>query len=1399
MRANSFAYTAYLVSSALLSVLIAFPVNAISIQLQNPYGIAVDGEDGLIYIADTGNILIKVFNLMGEYQTSFGESGTEEGQLLSPQAIAIDTANNDVYLLDVVVHKVLKFHRSGDSYTFVSSFGAMGTGDGECSFPRDIELGQAGNVYVCDSGNGRILRFSSSGNWLSTITPGVGGTLANPYGIDLDHEGNIYIADTENHRVVKLAPNGTLLMAFGSYGTAAGQFRYPQDVALDLSGNIFVADTDNQRIQKFEPDGTYMSSFGSFAELLSPQKVVIDDDYKLYVVDSNTNEFKIYDVRSFITDMSVEPNPFSPNGDGTEDSTTMHYTIPEPARITITIYDSNNNPVRTLVSDAEKLTADNIEVWDGVDGEGERVREGSYVCKLNAVNAANYHAPQQSITIHVEYPDGRITGTVTDGTDPLEGVMVSDGTRTDIADANGEYAIEEVPDGDYTVSATRDGYAPSSQQVNISGGSEASGVHFVLDYVGFPSISVEPASITFTGAKIEDSSSASLRSGRAKTVSAPAATSAGRRVVVKGEEIPGEYIVTFKAGLLSMQQSTTVSSLGGQILRRGYRTNIALVRVQKDVQKFVNGMATSRMVEYVEPNRRVYALGTPNDPRFSEQWGIQRIGAPAAWDLETGDDSILLAIIDSGVDYTHPDIAPNYVPGGYDFVDDDNDPYPTPDGIDNDGDFLIDEGISHGTHCAGIAAAKTDNGIGIAGVAQVKVLAERVLDSDGGGTAFDVANSINHAVVQGANVISMSIGGGGTAFEQAACQDAWDAGCLLVGAAGNDYRGPVNCPAAYPTVIAVSATNSDDQLASFSNIGQEVELAAPGVAILSAVKGGGYQSWQGTSMATPFVAGVAALMYSKNPTLTNSEVRALLQTTATDLGVPGQDVEFGYGLVNAHAAVLDDGLELPQTLAIYNEGEADLEVSSITRSASWLFVSETSFTVASGTAKELTLAINIAPLSPGTYSDTLEIRSNDPDNHVLSIPVTLNLTGEAPAAATNFRAVDTPGDQGSSISLSWVKSADDGVGQNNVVEYRVYRSTAPGVYGEPHDVIEAGRESYVDTNSISSGMYYYKIGAFNGAEALSEENRAWAADNSLPGNLDADHYVFLADLERMASMWQWDPSDPEWDPLVDLDRDDRIFLGDLEILAENWQQGTPPASKHVAEGGTNRAAQVVLEGKWVDNHLLVDIKASNAVSLMGYALIVEYDVDRLSFIEARQGNFLMKNGASAPVFLSLPNTSGKINFAHVIAGAKETSVVSGEGLLINLKFRPNGSQSIRNGQVRTTDVFLLDIERRLTRISDADLRMTPRTFALRQNHPNPFNPSTMIPFDLPKAEHVTLGIYNVLGQKVTTLISKKMEAGCYDIRWDGNDASGKAVSSGLYFYAIKAGKYHAAKKMLVLK
>jgi len=352
------------------------------------------------------------------------------------------------------------------------------------------------------------------------------------------------------------------------------------------------------------------------------------------------------------------------------------------------------------------------------------------------------------------------------------------------------------------------------------------------------------------------------------------------RLVVRFEESRNENLG---------ELNDLVTKHGGEIvntvLMEG-RTIAAVVEIPSEAKStFIVETRNRGLSEYVENSIEFQTTFVPNDPKWPVQWGPKEIHADDAWDIQIGDKSILVAVVDTGIEYTHPDLTANYVALGYDWVNNDDDP------VDDRG---------HGTHCAGIIAAEINNNIGIAGLAQVRIMAEKGLNERGIGYDDWLANAIIHATEMGANIISMSWSGDAyTRLLHEAIKYAYDAGVLLIASAGNDANEVKHYPAAYEEVVAVAATMQPPSSYSFTNYGDWVEVAAPGDNIFSTFLNSSYAYKSGTSMAAPHVAGVAALIWSQFPSVTRDWVRLRIKYTC--------DLTFGIidRTINAWKAVSD--------------------------------------------------------------------------------------------------------------------------------------------------------------------------------------------------------------------------------------------------------------------------------------------------------------------------------------------------------------------------------------------------------------------------------------------------------------------------------------------------------------
>jgi serine protease len=434
--------------------------------------------------------------------------------------------------------------------------------------------------------------------------------------------------------------------------------------------------------------------------------------------------------------------------------------------------------------------------------------------------------------------------------------------------------------------------------------------------------------------------SAALFIGRAVAAADGLALSAGTPLPPppEGQYVPDQIIVRFKESTLRVTEANLNENLGTEVIHSSFAGfEVLQIPEGKTVLEMVEAYSRNPLVEDAQPNYIYYATWTPNDSYYSDQWHFDQINLETAWDLDTvapihgGDPSIIVAILDTGVAYETydgyvqaPDLAATNFVGGWDFVND---------------DAHANDDHGHGTHVCGTIAQSTNNNEGTAGIAfcttimPVKVLEPEPESVDSGdgkpgrratGTAADLVEGIIYAVDHGADIINLSLGQSlpDTELENALAY-AYNAGVVVIAASGNSGDSTPQYPASYDDyVISVGATRYDRTRPAYSSYGSHLDVVAPGGDVSIDQNADGYPDgvlqqtiiqadpasfdyafFQGTSMACPHVAGVAALVLAKNPDLTPDQVRQALQSTATDLGAPGWDEIYGWGLINAPAAV----------------------------------------------------------------------------------------------------------------------------------------------------------------------------------------------------------------------------------------------------------------------------------------------------------------------------------------------------------------------------------------------------------------------------------------------------------------------------------------------------------------
>jgi len=414
-----------------------------------------------------------------------------------------------------------------------------------------------------------------------------------------------------------------------------------------------------------------------------------------------------------------------------------------------------------------------------------------------------------------------------------------------------------------------------------------------------------------------------------------------------------------------------------------------------------------------------------------------------------------------------------------------------------------------------------------------------------------------------------------------------------------------------------------------------------------------------------------------------------------------------------------------------------------------------------------------------------------------------------PLPVASLRAVDTPNDDGGSITLTWTPSLSDkmlpGLTTSNagyvmvpgVLNYGIYRKLQSEADFTLIGTVKAGATTYADASVVSgpSNTYAYEVRAMDASNESdpSETYKAFAAKNvDVPvGDWTSDQVVDLLDFRELAKVFG--KSTDEVDPMFDLNGDGMVDLLDFREFAKYFGTTTATAKPVPVAFGRNAGAELslsVLDATTAD--LAVQVSLDKAVELVGYSFTVHYDPATLRFERAGEGNLLTSN---AP-FLVLSNRAGELTIAHVLSS---DDAVAGQGLVANLFF--TSKDEVGGGEVRLSEGTVLDANYGTNAVvlRSESVVAKPKAFALLQNHPNPFNPATTIGYALPQAASVRLEVCNMLGQVIATLVNEKQDMGRYSVRWDGLNSNGEVVGSGVYFYRIVADDFHAVQSMLLVK
>jgi len=853
-------------------------------------------------------------------------------------------------------------------------------------------------------------------------------------------------------------------------------------------------------------------------------------------------------------------------------------------------------------------------------------------------------------------------------------------------------------------------------------------------------------------------------------------------------------------------------------------------------------------VQYAEP-WFIYPIAQtsfpPNDSLYGDQWGLQKINAPSAWDYSQGDSTVVIAIVDTGVDWSHPDLAGNIWINPGETGRDANGNDKSSNGIDDDEDGKIDDwhgwdfvgakwespqednnpaptadNNNHGTHVAGIAAAVTNNNLGVASIAfRCKILPIKCSadnDTRTGGEAYIIAGyeGIAYAARMGAKIINCSWGGeGGSQLEQDIIDYATQHGTLVVAAAGNGGSDAFFSPAGYRGVLGVAATDPSDGKSFYSNYGDFVDVCAPGDAILSTffrvdpvthqiVED--YEFLSGTSMASPLAAGVAALVRTQRPELSPLQVGEQVRVTCDDISAtnPTYVGQLGHGRLNALRALTVENLPSVrlQSFAVADStggngngtpqpGET-LDVTCVVRN----FLARTS---SAATLQLVTLSPHLT-VTQGSFPlpqlGTLDSASN------VSTPFRVYVHPDVPPSQTaKLELLFTDGSFSDIQTISIPVNPTYATHDINAIELTLTNNGRIGFYDFP-DNNEGIGFVFNGVNDLYEGGLI--LGSSSTRIVDVVRNEIGLQDNDFTSN-----NFYTLTTPGLASQQDGRTTFTDDSAVAD----DRIGL---QVEMYSYAFSDPVNSRYlilrydIKNPGTSQVANL-FAGIFLDWDLG---DYNNDVSRYDPARSLGYCFDSSKTQRAYVGIRALDSAASYRSLVNDgsvdPSRSGKWSwisggFSQASAGPADIHHVISSG---PYTIAPGDSQIVGFALV-AGDSSLADIQqnadaakakwvalRNAKFIPTPPPAPTPLTFALEQNYPNPFNLTTNVEFQLAEEKFVSLKVFDLLGREAATLVAEERKPGRYKITWDAS-----RLPSGVYFYRLQAGAFVETKKMVLLK
>jgi serine protease len=829
-------------------------------------------------------------------------------------------------------------------------------------------------------------------------------------------------------------------------------------------------------------------------------------------------------------------------------------------------------------------------------------------------------------------------------------------------------------------------------------------------------------------------------------------------------------------------------------------------------------------VEWAEP-KFVYPVVdfTPDDPSYSSQYSLPLIKAPAAWSIIQGDTSVIIGIVDTGVDWPHPDLSANIwrnwteTPGNG--IDDDHNGYiddirgwdfgglsGTPD---ND---PMEDRSDHGTNVAGIASAVTNNGVGVASIGfkckimPVKTAQDNARASNGQALISFGYEGIVYAADNHAKVINCSWGGAGySLLGQETINYAMSKGALVVCAAGNDNSAGVFYPADYDGVLSVAATGSTDLKASYSNYGHGIGVCAPGTGIYSTWQPDTYATLSGTSMASPLTAGVAALVTAKFPSYTPEQVREQVRVNCDDISSknPGFINLLGSGRINAFNSVSNVTSEsVRATKVIFTDEAPGGNNNGILEPGETITVNiqfKNYLTPASTLAVSLESKNSYSTIVNGNFNagavGTLQTFDNNSSKFTFTLSQSMPnntpldfLLHFSDGSYSDFQWISAIGNPnyatqvGNDISLTITSAGNLGYNDfpANQQGTGFHFGSGPNYMFEGSLMLANSSYSVVDQVRDSTGqeekasflnVQPFKIsipGSISDIQGMTVFNDNIAAQN-LGVDVILQSYSFIDPADKNYIILRYTITNKTLAAISNL------YVG----LYFDWDMiDGSGANDLTAYDSAGNFGYVHHQGLIPDTTIGIGLLSADNY---GFYAIRHSGLGTFGYTDHEKWTALssgLTNPSAGPADIANVTSSGP----YSIPSGGNIDVAFAIATDINLQ---NLRTAFTNARAKYNVI--------LTSVKD-NINPIPYKFELAQNYPNPFNPSTTIKFSIPSESHVILKIYDMLGREVRTLLNDEKAPGTYSINFIAGN-----LPSGVYLYKLKAGNYTDTKKLVLIK